>query len=85
MSGTVRVLLFATAREAVGRSQVEVPVPEEGIGVVPLMDSLATRFPRLRTVLASSRIVRNGEFVTGGRARCRAGDELAVHPPYSGG
>ena len=85
MADRVRVLLFATAREAVGRSSLSHPVPSGGIGLDELLEDLATEHPRLRPVLRISRIVRNGEFLRGRGVRIDSGDEIAIHPPYSGG
>jgi molybdopterin converting factor small subunit len=36
-------------------------------------------------VLVISRFVRNGEYLPGPVGRLSGGDELAIHPPYSGG
>lgn len=84
MAGSVRVLFFATAREAVGRPSIDwaLPTPTASVGAV--VAELSARFPKLGPVLRSSRLVKNGEYVNDG-ARVVAGDELAVHPPYSGG
>lgn len=81
----VTVLLFAGAREAVGRSSLEWPVPTEGILARRLLDELSTRFPALRRTLAASRFVRNGRYLPNLGTRLRPGDEFAVHPPYGGG
>jgi molybdopterin converting factor small subunit len=83
--GTVRVLLFAAAREAVGRGVMEVPVAPDGLSAAELLAPLAREHPAFARVLATSRLVHNGEFVSGRRFTCRPGDEVAVHPPYSGG
>ncbi|MGI0068510.1 MAG: MoaD/ThiS family protein [Thermoplasmata archaeon] len=85
MVGTARVLLFATAREAVGTPQLEWPVPDEGLAISELVAALIQRYPRLGPVSAHSRFLINSECVRGVRAKVRPGDELAIHPPYSGG
>lgn len=46
---------------------------------------LRQQYPRLGPILASSRLVRNGDFLHGRSGSVRPGDELAIHPPYSGG
>ncbi len=84
-SASVRVLLFASAREAVGRADLDWPVPAAGVPVRDLVRSLATAYPRLAPTLRTSRFVRNGRYLTGARARLRPGDEFAVYPPYGGG
>lgn len=82
---TVRVVLFATAREAVGRPAVDCVVPPEGLSVAELLRRLGSEYPRLRATLRSSRFVRNGRYLSGRTGRIRPGDEFAVHPPYGGG
>lgn len=81
----VRVLLFASAREAVGRSRIERPVPPEGLPLRKLLDRLAEEYPSLRAVLGSCREALNGRYVRGRSIRVHPGDELAIHPPFSGG
>ena len=85
MPTTVRVLLFATAREAVGRASLDVPVPAGGIPARTVLEELVGRHPALGAVLRTSRLVVNGRVARGAPGRLRPGDELAVHPPYSGG
>jgi molybdopterin converting factor small subunit len=81
----VRILLFATAREAVGAAALDREVPSDGRPVGALLDSLGAEYPALRPVLRHARIVRNGRYVSGRAGRVRPGDEVAIHPPYSGG
>ena len=85
MPGSVRVLFFAAAREAVGRSTMELPVKAEGASATELLTPLVRTHPALGRLLPACRLVHNGEFARGRRFVCRPGDELAVHPPYSGG
>lgn len=84
MAPTVHVLCFATAREATGRSSLEWSIPPGGCTVGDVIGGLTARFPRLVPVVRASRIVKNGEYVGVG-ARVGPGDELGIHPPYSGG
>jgi molybdopterin converting factor small subunit len=79
------VLLFATARTAVGRSRLEWPVPTDGIPARDLLRALTAQHPPLERIVRTSRILRNGEVVRHLSERIRPGDELAVHPPYGGG
>jgi len=81
----VRVLLFATARTAVGRARIDRPVPPEGLPAHELLEDLTRAHPSLRRVLTASRILRNGEPLRRPSERVVPGDELAVHPPYGGG
>jgi molybdopterin converting factor small subunit len=85
MTGRIRVLLFAGAREAVGSARLERAAPPDGVGLDAFLSGLAAEFPRLKPILRTSRIVRNGRYVPPGDTRLRPGDEVAVHPPYSGG
>lgn len=85
MPKTVRVLLFATAREAVGAATIARVVPPSGRSLRDFVDELAREYPLLGPVLGTSRLVRNGEYVRGPEVTVRPGDEIAIHPPYSGG
>jgi len=85
MKSSVRVLFFATAREAVGAPSADREVPAAGSTIEAVLSGLVKEHPRLEPVLASSRIARNGRYVARPRARVLPGDEIAVHPPYSGG
>ena len=85
MAGTVRVRLFASAREVVGRSVLDWPVPADGIAAEALVRDLGTRYPKLVPTLAASRFVRNGRYLNRMSQTVRAGDEFSVHPPYGGG
>ncbi len=84
-SPTVRVLLFASARQAVGRSSLDWPVPSSGVLAEELVRRLGAEFPKLKPTLRTSRFVRNGRYLGNGRTLVRPGDEFAVHPPYGGG
>ncbi len=85
MPAQVRLLFFASAREAVGRPQLERPVGPDGLGIAELLRELTRTYPRLTPILAASRLVLNGRYLKGSSGTVRAGDELAIHPPYSGG
>lgn len=82
---TVRIRLFATAREAVGVPLLSWPVPPTGVVAAELIRQLGTEYPRVKPTLQASRFVCNGEYLTSLRVRVRPGDEFAVHPPYGGG
>ncbi len=85
MTGSVAVRLFAQARIAVGRASLSRPVGPDGLLLSELLSELSKEHPRLRAVLKSCRYVQNGEFVDRGDPLLVAGDEVAIHPPYSGG
>lgn len=81
----VRVLLFGPARTAVGRATLERRLSPEGARLADLVAALETEFVALRPVLRSSRLVVNGRYAEDRALPLREGDEVAIHPPYSGG
>jgi molybdopterin converting factor small subunit len=85
VKSSVRVLFFSTAREAVGMGAIDREVPSAGATIRAVLSEVAEEHPRLKPILKGSRVVRNGRYVRGTRTRVRPGDEIAVHPPYSGG
>ena len=85
MPRAVRIVLFATAREAVGRASIDLSVPAEGVPVRAVLASLGREHRALARLLPSCRIARNGRYVSPRSGRVGPGDELAIHPPYSGG
>jgi molybdopterin synthase sulfur carrier subunit len=82
----VRLLLFAGAREAAGRSRDEFEV-EPGTALDLLLAQAVERYGNgFATVLASSRVWVNGDEPAAERATALASnDEIAVLPPVSGG
>ena len=81
----VVIRLYATAREAAGSARIDWPAGPAGVSVGSLVKSLAAAHPALAPILRQARFARNGRYVRGRSGRLRAGDELAIHPPYSGG
>jgi molybdopterin synthase catalytic subunit len=80
---TVRVLLFAVARDRVGSDSVELAVPR-GCQVKDLRSSLAEQYPSLGGLLRNMRLAVNAEYV-GDESHVPEGAEIAVIPPVSGG
>ncbi len=82
---TLKVLLFASAREAVGRGELTVPY-SRGESLADLLGRLRDDYPSLAK-MSHYRFALNGEFVSGDLARVRLENavELALLPPYSGG
>ena len=83
---TVRLLLFATAREAAGRGRDDFDVAATpNLGA--LLDAARAAYGApFETVLAGSRVWVNGDEPAQGRAtELSDGDEVAVLPPVSGG
>ncbi len=83
----MKVLYFAWLRQRAGIGEEEV-VPPDGIDTVGrLVDWLATRSPGHAAALADRRVVRvavNQDYV-GEDHPVRAGDEVALFPPVTGG
>ena len=74
----VRVRLFAALRERAGRDELELELPE-GARVRDALESVADVAGGLRVVMAVNREYADED------APLRAGDELALIPPVSGG
>ena len=83
---TVRVRLFAAARDAAGRRDDLVEVAS-GTTLDELAALLDRRYgPTFAAVRATARLWVNADDpVTGGATVLGAGDEVAVLPPVSGG
>lgn len=80
---TVRVRLFARARDLAAADAVEVDLPP-GATVAGLRRRLAEAYPALGPLLARSAIAVNEEFA-GAETIVPAGAEVALLPPVSGG
>ena len=85
MPRPVVVRLFATARETAGTDRIERPTGPRGVPLSTVLAELETAYPGLAPILRHARFARNGTYLRGRTGTLRAGDELAVHPPYSGG
>lgn len=79
----VRVRLFAGTREAVGSGAVELDLAE-GARVSDAFDALCARHPRLAPYRPHALLAVDGAFVPP-TTLLRAGAELAIMPPVSGG
>jgi len=79
----VRVRLFAGTRDAVGARQVTMEVAQ-GARVADLLDALCAQHPRLAAYRPHLMLALDGAFVAQD-APLRAGAELALMPPVSGG
>jgi len=79
----IEVLLFASAREAVGTAQRTMEVPE-GAAVSRVLDLLLEQHPELVPARRSLRFAVNEDFVDAAAA-LHDGDRLALLPPVSGG
>jgi molybdopterin synthase sulfur carrier subunit len=80
---SVRVLLFARAREAAGRRDDVIEAATLGEVLAVARDRYGAEFGE---VLDTSRVWVNGdEAVSGLATALSAGDEVAILPPVSGG
>ena len=80
---TVRLLLFAQLREALGGKERALEI-EQGDTPRQVLHSIAAGNDRLEALEPSVRFLVNGEFVSGDEP-LRDGDELAFVPPVAGG
>jgi len=78
-----RVKLFARARDLAGTDEVCVALPD-GATVADLRRALASAYPALVGLLARSALAVDNEFANDAH-QVRAGAEVAVLPPVSGG
>ena len=80
---TIRLLLFASCRDAVGAKEIDLVV-EDAINAGTLREELALRFPRLGPLKEKLLVAVNAEYVDD-RTVLKDGDEVALIPPVSGG
>ena len=79
----IRLLLFASCRDAVGAKELDLEVAE-GINAGSLRGELAKRFPRLEPLKGKLLVAVNAEYVDD-QMVLMEGDEVALIPPVSGG
>jgi molybdopterin synthase sulfur carrier subunit len=85
---TIRVLFFASAREAVGgRSDIHWTFPEEAADTELLRYEMAKAYPNLSNLILdrdSMTLAVNEEYVLD-NTKLKQGDVVAIIPPISGG
>ncbi len=79
----LQIRLFAHLRAQVGASTLSVHVPD-GITVSELLEHLRREYPFLEPWLATTRVAVNYEYASE-QTSLKAGDEVALIPPVSGG
>ncbi len=85
MSGSVKVLAFAGARDVLGTDELTVEVEALTVATAGgVMDVVVARHPELGPHRPTIRLAVNGEYVEDGQP-VRAGDEVALIPPVAGG
>lgn len=82
-STKLKVLYFATAREAVGKQSETISVAKR-VTVAEVLGHLVVAHPMLLPLKGSIRISVNQEIVEDGAA-LKDGDEVGVLPPVAGG
>ena len=83
----MKVLYFAWLKQKIGTAEEEVTPPVEVADVAGLLDWLSGRSPRHHEALANRSVVRvavNQEYA-GMDQPVKAGDEVALFPPVTGG
>jgi MoaE-MoaD fusion protein len=80
----VRALFFGAAREIVGQDEVELDLRAPATAASAFEDVLE-KYPALRRFGRSLLFAVNQEYAQGASREVRAGDELAIFPPVSGG
>lgn len=84
MAGQVRVLFFASAKEAAGCPEEVMACEDEGMSSEMFWERLMEKHPAFKALRGSVRIARNHEYLVEGDL-IKPGDEAALIPPVSGG
>ncbi|HEY6763240.1 MAG TPA: molybdenum cofactor biosynthesis protein MoaE [Candidatus Sulfotelmatobacter sp.] len=79
----VRILVFGMLKDVLGRSDDSLDLPD-GASVEEVLEHYATKFPRFKESLPSLAVAVNQHYAAPS-ARLKAGDEIALLPPVSGG
>lgn len=80
----VRVLLFATLKDLLGRKQLDLALDDEQATVAMVRQALIAQYPQASANLSAALAAINEEFATADDA-VRDGDQVAFFPPVSGG
>jgi molybdopterin synthase catalytic subunit len=80
----VSVKLFAVLRERAGRDRIEIEIAGDSASLTELRAEIARCVPAIEPLLSRVRVAVNEEFASE-RDRVRAGDDVALIPPVSGG
>jgi molybdopterin converting factor subunit 1 len=80
---TIRIKLFAAARQAVNADTIKVAIDSQST-IRNLKKSVAEQFPTLDRIISQSRWAINGEYALESDV-VPTGAEIALIPPVSGG
>jgi molybdopterin converting factor subunit 1 len=83
MTGIVRMLAFAGARDVIGVGEMELALALP-CTAGELLDEVCVRFPGLAPYRRSIRVAVNGSYADA-TDPVRSGDEVALIPPVAGG
>jgi molybdopterin synthase catalytic subunit len=83
MTTELKIRLFATLKDRAGSAHVTTPIPEPAT-VAGLLDQLAQQFPALAQALPTCLVSVNRAYADESTP-IKAGDEVALFPPVSGG
>jgi molybdopterin synthase catalytic subunit/molybdopterin synthase sulfur carrier subunit len=83
VSGTIRLLAFAGARDVLGAAETELPLAAP-CTAAELLDRVCERYPGLVPYRKALRLAANGSYV-GWQDTISPGDEVALIPPVAGG
>mmetsp|Transcript_27483 Transcript_27483/g.27704 ORF Transcript_27483/g.27704 Transcript_27483/m.27704 type:complete len:83 (-) Transcript_27483:321-569(-) len=80
----IAVKFFASCREQVGTSSIDIDIPDDSGNTSKLIDVLVERFPALHEGIEEVSLAVNKKYIRG-QIDLRNGDEVALIPPISGG
>jgi molybdopterin converting factor subunit 1 len=80
---TIRIKLFAAARERIARDEIEIDLPADAT-IADLKRAIETKFDALAPILPHALWAINAEYATD-NTPIHEHDELALIPPVSGG
>lgn len=83
MTGTVRLLAFAGARDVLGAAELDIALSAP-CSARELLDHVCALYPGLAPYRKALRLAVNGSYVAWDDP-VRAGDEVALIPPVAGG
>ena len=82
--GKLRVLLFASARQAAGSAETSLAFDEDRIDEEIFWARLLEKFPSLAQLRGSVRIARNREYLAAGGRMPRLAESAMLAPPPPG-
>lgn len=83
-SASIQILVFGILRERLGGQSSIAVALEAGASVIALKQALRAQYPALAVDLDFCRIAVGGDYAHGDQV-IKAGEEVAIIPPVSGG